>query len=112
MLANGGDVATIAALGHLGPAAMFLGFASAFAAISFAIARILGALRVGGGQVQETAGRTVQTLRTPRTAWAFIGLMATAMMIVLAGVVGNMVAAAAILAGDTTLLAQSEPPRP
>lgn len=108
LVAMGGDAAMIAALGHLGPAAMFVGFASVFAAISFAIARILGVLRQGGGEVQEVAGRTVQTLRMPTSAWAFIGLMAMAMMIILVGVIGNAITGAAILGGDATLLGQSE----
>lgn len=108
LVAAGGDVAMVAALGHLGPAAMFVGFASVFAAISFAIARILGVLRQGGGDVQATAGRIVQTLRMPRTAWAFIGLMAMAMMVMLAGVVGNAVTGFAILGGDAAAQGQSE----
>lgn len=108
LVAAEGDAAMIAALGHLGPAAMFLGFAAVFAAISFAIARILGVLRTGGGEVQETAGRTVQTLRMPPTAWAFIGLMAMAMMVILAGVVGNAVVGFSIAGGNADALAQSE----
>jgi len=108
LVAAGGDAATIAALGHLGPAAMFVGFAAVFAAISFAIARILGVLRAGGGEVQEAAGRRVQTLRMPASAWAFIGLMAMSMMVILAGVVGNAVVGASIAGGSTDLLAQSE----
>jgi hypothetical protein len=35
---------------------------SIFSAIVFAIARIFGAFRVGGGGVQTTAGRRVLTL--------------------------------------------------
>jgi hypothetical protein len=108
LVANGGDTVTIAALGHLGPAAMFVGFAAVFAAISFAIARILGVLRQGGGEVQEAAGRRVQTLRMPATAWAFIGLMAMAMMVILAGVVGNAVVGFSIAGGNADALAQSE----
>jgi hypothetical protein len=108
LVASGGDAATIAALGHLGPAAMFVGFAAVFAAVSFAIARILGVLRQGGGAVQEATGRRVQTLRMPATGWAFIGLMAMAMMVILAGVVGNAVVGASIAGGSTDLLAQSE----
>ncbi len=109
LVASGGDAVTITALGHLGPAAMFLGFAAVFAAISFAIARILGVLRQGGGEVQESAARGVQTLRMPATAWAFIGLMAMAMMVILAGVIGNAVVGASIASGNTEALAQSEP---
>lgn len=47
--------ATAAGLGQYVPAVMFLGFASAFAAIVFAIARILGVLRSGGGGVRRVA---------------------------------------------------------
>ena len=108
LVAAGGDAAMIAALGHLGPAAMFLGFAAVFAAISFAIARILGVLRQGGGEVQEAAGRAVQTLRMPLTGWVFIGLMAMAMMVILAGVVGNAIVGASIASGNADALGQSE----
>ena len=108
LVATGGDATTIAALGHLGPAAMFVGFAAVFAAISFAIARILGIRRLGGGEVQEAAGRPVQTLRMPLTAWAFIGVMAMAMMVVLAGVVGNAIVGISIVGGNSYALAQSE----
>jgi len=108
LVATGDGPATVAALGHFGPAVMFLGFAGVFAAISFAIARILGVLRTGGGQVQETAGRIVQTLRTPVTAKAFIALMAMAMMVILAGVVGHVIVGATILGGDASVLAASD----
>jgi hypothetical protein len=108
LVATGGDASTVEALGHLGPATMFVGFAAVFAAISFAIARILGVLRQGGGEVQEAAGRRVQTLRMPLTAWAFIGLMAMAMMVLLAGVAGNAAVGLSIAAGNTQALAQSE----
>jgi hypothetical protein len=59
-----------------------LGFV--LAGIAFAIARILGAFRKGGGDVQEAARRTVQVLKRPLTAYAFLGLMTMAMMAVLA----------------------------
>ena len=108
LVSSGGDPVLIAALGHLGPAAMFVGFASVFAAISFAIARILGVLRQGGGEVQQTAGRTVQTLRMPPSGWAFIGLMAMAMMVIVTGVIGNAVVGASIASGNADVLAQSE----
>ena len=94
LLANGTttqDAANAAALGQYVPAAMFLGFASVFAAIVFAIARILGALRTGGGQVQEATGRRVLTLRTPATAKAMIVLMMMAMMMLLFAVVVHVV---------------------
>lgn len=90
-VAGGTDAPAVAALGQFVPAAMFLGFASVFAAISFAIARILGVLRVGGGQVQAACARRCQTLRMPITGHIFIGLMATAMMALLGAVAAHVV---------------------
>jgi len=60
------------------------GLAFVLAGISFAIARILGVFRKGGGDVQQAAGRTIQILKRPLTAWAFLGLMMMGMMVVLA----------------------------
>jgi hypothetical protein len=105
---QGGDPATVAALGHFGPAVMFIGFAAVFAAVSFAIARILGTLRQGGGSVQEAAGRTVQSLRMLSTAKAFIGLMMMAMMLLVGAVIVHFVVGAAILGGDTSALASTD----
>jgi hypothetical protein len=107
-IADGSDPAAIAALGHIGPAFMFIGFASVFAAISFAIARILGVFRVGGGEVQETAGRSVKTLKMPLTAKVFIGLMVMAMMAIVLPVIAHFGIGLAILGGDSTALANSE----
>jgi hypothetical protein len=107
-VAEGTDPALIAALGHLGPAFMFIGFASVFAAISFAIARILGVFRIGGGEVQEAAGRSVKTLRMPLSAKVFIGLMVMAMMAIVLPVIAHLGIGLAILGGNTEALAQSE----
>ncbi len=79
-IADGGAADTIATLQHAQAGVMFLGFASVFAAISFAIARILGQFRAGGGEVQAAARRAVHTLKMPGTAKLFLALMATAMM--------------------------------
>ena len=106
-IADGTDPVAIAALGQFGPAFMFVGFATVFAAISFAIARILGVFRAGGGQVQETAGRTVKTLKMPLTAKAFIALMVMAMMAILLPVIPHFGIGLAILAGNDTALANS-----
>lgn len=95
-ITDGGSAVTIEQLRHIGAGIMFIGFASVFAAISFAIARILGEFRKGGGDVQEAAGRPVQTLRMPVTAKVFLGAMAMAMMTVLAAVVLHFVFAADI----------------
>jgi hypothetical protein len=107
-VANGGSPDTVAALGHFVTAANFIGFASVFAAISFAIARILGVLRTGGGQIQETTGRKVETLTMPWTAKAFIGLMAMAMMTLVGAVVLHIIAGSAIARGSASALAKSE----
>ncbi len=80
------DPERIAALQHITAGFMFLGFASVFASISFAIARILGEFRSGGGDVQEAAGRGVETLKMPVTAKAFIAIMVMAMMTILVAV--------------------------
>lgn len=88
------DPTTIARLGQLVPAFMFIGFAGVFSAISFAIARILGAFRRGGGEVQETARRNVQTLHMPVTAKAFMLSMMMGMMAILIPVILHLVVAA------------------
>ena len=80
-------------LAQLVPAFMFIGFFSVFASVSFAIARILGAFRKGGGEVQETAGTKVHTLKMPASAKVMIGMMMMAMMVIIAAIVGHFVAA-------------------
>jgi len=106
-VATGGSPDAVAALGHFVTAANFIGFASVFAAISFAIARILGVFRTGGGQIQEATGRKVETLRMPWTAKAFIGLMAMAMMTLVGAVVLHIIAGSAIAGGSAYALAKS-----
>ena len=86
----------IAQLQHVQAGLMFIGFATVFAAISFAIARILGQFRKGGGDVQEAAGRRVQTLRMPIMAKAFLALMMMAMMTILTAVALHFVFAVQI----------------
>lgn len=87
---------TLLTLQHVTAGLMFIGFAAVFAAISFAIARVLGQFRKGGGDVQEASGRGVQTLRMPLTAKVFLGLMMMAMMTLLAAVVLHFVFAAQV----------------
>lgn len=102
-ISDGGDAQSIEALRQLTAGLMFIGFASVFAAISFAIARILGELRKGGGDLQETAGRAVKTLVMPLTAKLFLGLMAMAMMTVLGAAIVHLVLAATVDDGSTSL---------
>ena len=80
-------------LGQLIPGFMFLGFAMIFAGISFAIARILGVFRTGGGAVQEAVGRGIKTPNMPITAWIFLMGMMMAMMILVFTFVGHIYAA-------------------
>jgi len=89
------EVNDLQTLGHLVPGFMFVGFLGVFAAITFAVARILGEFRTGGGEVQATAGGQVQTLKMPATAKAMLGFMIMGMMVMAAGVATNFVAAGA-----------------
>ena len=107
-IATSGDLDNIVALAHFVPAAMFLGFASVFAAISFAIAKILGEFRTGGGGVQEAAGARVESLKMPPSGKAFIVGMMMAMMTLLAAVVLHVIVGSAILAGSSAALADAE----
>lgn len=95
-IADGGAADTVAWLQHAQAGVMFLGFAAVFAAISFAIARILGQFRAGGGEVQEAAGRTVKTLKMPVSAKLFLVLMMTALATVVVSSVLHLVFAASI----------------
>ncbi|MEN8233657.1 MAG: hypothetical protein ABFR89_01880 [Actinomycetota bacterium] len=99
-----GDAVLAASLNNYGIAAMFFGFTMVFTGISFAIARILGEFRVGGGRTQEAAGSEVKTLTMPVTARAFIGLMAMAMMILMAAVVAHVVVGAQVNAETLSLV--------
>lgn len=82
-VSEGQAESSIAALGHTTTGIMFIGFTAVFAAISFAIARILGEFRKGGGDVQELVGSEVRTLKMPLTAKVFMAGMAMGMMTLL-----------------------------
>ena len=100
------DPVAVTRLGQLVTAVMFIGFLAVFAAISFAIARILGVFRRGGGEVQEEAGREVHTLRMPATAKVFMALMMMAMMLIAVAVVLHFAVAAAIGSWSETTVEQ------
>lgn len=59
---------------------VFLGIALLLSGISFLLATILGALRWGGGEVQESMGGEVKTLKMPLSAMIFLGLMMMGLM--------------------------------
>ena len=62
----------------------FLGEGFLLAGISFLLGSILGLIRDGGAEVQESLGLSVKLLDMPKTAKAFIGLMVTGLMISIA----------------------------
>lgn len=67
-------------LGPLVRAFLFLGEALLLTGIAFLLGTILGALRWGGGEVQESVGGPVKTLKMPLTAKIFIVLMMMGLM--------------------------------
>jgi hypothetical protein len=71
----------------------FLGEGLILAGISFLLGTILGALRTGGGEVQESVGAAVKTLRMPWSAKLFLALMMTGVMLAIAQFVLYLVAA-------------------
>lgn len=107
-IATGGSEESISSLLHTQAGIMFIGFAAVFAAISFAIARILGAFRKGGGDVQEAVGADVVSLRMPPTGRVFmLGMLMAMMALVIASIV-HFVWAAQVAAGAVDLAASDE----
>ena len=62
----------------------FLGDGMLLAGISFLLGSILAALRGGGGEVQESLGVAVKTLKMPNSAKLFIGVMMMGVMVSMA----------------------------
>lgn len=102
-ISSGEAETTIASLGHTTTGVMFIGFTAVFAAISFAIARILGEFRKGGGEVQELVGSDVRTLKMPPTARVFILGMAMGMMTLLIASIIHLVIAGQVSSGAISL---------
>ena len=102
-ISGGESEATIASLGHVTTGVMFIGFTAVFTAVSFAIARILGEFRKGGGEVQELVGSEVRTLKMPPTAKIFILGMAMGMMTLLIASIIHLVVAAQVSSGSLSL---------
>jgi hypothetical protein len=73
-----GDVATAAAWTQ---GLQFLGEGFLLAGIAFLLGTILSGLRNGGGEVQESLGVPVRTLKMPTTAKAFVVLMMLGLMV-------------------------------
>ena len=66
----------------------FLGEGLVLSGISFLLARILGAIRSGGGDVQQSLGLAVHTLRMPASAKGFVGLMMAGLMTSIGQLIG------------------------
>ena len=79
--ANSGNAADSLRLLGLTKGAMFLGEGLFLSGIAFLLGSILGSLRQGGGEVQESLGAGVKTLVMPLTAKLFVGLMMMGLMI-------------------------------
>ena len=88
------DAVRLAELQHVIAGVMFIGFTAVLSAIAFAIARILGVVRVGGGHLQQATVGHVQTLRMPTSAKLMLALMMMGMMASVGGVIGHFVVAA------------------
>jgi len=72
---------TDVALGAWTQGLQFLGEALLLSGIAFLLGAILRALREGGGGLQESLGIGVVTLKMPRTARIFVGLMMAGLML-------------------------------
>ncbi|MGB6424708.1 MAG: hypothetical protein WBF18_05465 [Solirubrobacterales bacterium] len=107
-ISTGGSGETIETLRQVQVGAMMIGFASVFAAVSFAIARILGQFRKGGGDLQEASGRRVVTLKMPVTAKVFLATMMMAMMTLLGAAVLHFVFAADVSSTTASLELSAE----
>ncbi len=75
------------------PAFKFLGIGMILSGVTFLLATILGALRVGGAGVQQALGETVRMPKPPMTAQMFPMLMMMGLMVLIAALVIGIVLA-------------------
>ena len=75
------------------PAFKFLGVGMILGGVTFLLATILGALRVGGGRVQQALGETVRMPKPPITAKMFPMFMMMGMMVLIAALVIGIILA-------------------
>ena len=73
------------------PAFKFLGIGMILAGVTLLLATILGALRTGGGRVQQALGVSVHLIKTPMTAKLFPMVMMMGLMVLIAAVVVGIV---------------------
>lgn len=81
---TGTNPALAQSLGAWVQGTQFLGEGLLLSGISFLLGTILGAIRSGGGQVQQSLRVPVKTLRMPGTAKVFVALMMLGLMIEIA----------------------------
>ena len=75
------------------PSFKFLGMGMILGGVTFLLATILGALRTGGGRVQEALCVPVQVIKPPMTAKLFPMVMMMGMMVLIASLVIGIVEA-------------------
>lgn len=73
------------------PAFKFLGVGMILGGVTFLLATILGALRTGGGRVQEALGGSVHLIKPPMTATLFPMFMMMGMMLLIIALVVGIV---------------------
>ncbi|MCH8109784.1 MAG: hypothetical protein IIB15_06615, partial [Chloroflexi bacterium] len=73
------------------PTVKFLGLGMLLGGVTFLLATILGALRTGGGRVQEALGVDVKIIKAPMTAKVFPMFMMMGMMILMVSLVIGIV---------------------
>jgi len=89
-----GDASDFRTFSALAQGTEFLGEALILAGISFLLGSILGSLRQGGGEVQESLGAVVKTPAMPTSAKVFVMLMMVGLMLGMVQFVVYLVAAA------------------
>ena len=75
------------------PGFKFLGMGMLLGGVTFLLATILGALRTGGGSVQQVLGAEVKLIRPPTTAELFPMVMMVLMVAFIVGIVQANIAA-------------------
>ena len=92
------------------PTFKFLGMGMLLGGVTFLLATILGALRVGGGRVQEALGVDVKVIKPPVTARLFpMVMMMGTMTLVAALVIGIVLATATYDYWNHSIAAQLDP---
>ena len=92
------------------PTFKFLGLGLLLGGVTFLLATILGALRVGGGRVQEALGIEVKLIKPPVTARLFPALMMMGtMVLVVALIIGIALATKTYGYWDHSIASQLDP---